>query len=291
ALPLTALAVPLQLATGTGSVLPISLLLTLVLVLIWCASMCLRGWKLAPSPVNRPLLIFSVICIVSFVWSTAWRDPVIATAPKFVITQIGALAVILLSIGAALLIGNFVTTPGQLKYIVGLFIGCCTLMTLTQLFHVAQPFLNDRGLWGTWLIASAYGLLIAQPKIRWYWRALLIVIILLTLYQTVVVNSGWLSGWVPSIVAIYAITFLRSRKAFVALLILSPLIFLAARGFFAGVVQENVDEGSDNRVTLWEHNVRLVREHWLFGTGPAGYAAYYMTYSPDDAMATHNNYF
>jgi O-antigen ligase len=34
----------------------------------------------------------------------------------------------------------------------------------------------------------------------------------------------------------------------------------------------------------------VTKEHWFFGVGPAGYAAYYMTYFPDEAMATHNTY-
>jgi O-antigen ligase len=44
-------------------------------------------------------------------------------------------------------------------------------------------------------------------------------------------------------------------------------------------------------VALWEINFELIRNHPLFGVGPAGYAPYYMTYHPTSAMSTHNNYF
>jgi O-antigen ligase len=44
------------------------------------------------------------------------------------------------------------------------------------------------------------------------------------------------------------------------------------------------------RLAAWEMNWRVTREHLLFGTGPAGYAVYYMSYFPDQAMATHSNY-
>ena len=37
-------------------------------------------------------------------------------------------------------------------------------------------------------------------------------------------------------------------------------------------------------------NWRVTDQHLLFGTGPAGYAAYYMSYFPTEAMATHSNY-
>ena len=290
-LPLTTLAIPIDLPTGTSSRVPISLALTLLLAVIWCISMSLRRWKLAQSPLNRPLLAFGAVCIISLIWDQIWRDPVLIYVPRFIIIQIGSLASFLLSICAALLIGNFVITERRLKFVVGLFIGFCSLMTFTQLFHIPQHFLNDRGLWGTWLIAPAYGLLIAQPRVAWYWRAALVVLLLATLYQNLIVNSIWLSGWVPSLFTIGVATFLHSRKAFLIFVAAAAIAGVMGKGFLDMVVQENVNEGSAGRVGLWEHNLELIRSHWLFGTGPAGYALYYMTYNPDTAAATHNNYF
>ena len=53
----------------------------------------------------------------------------------------------------------------------------------------------------------------------------------------------------------------------------------------------NMEEGGSERLDLWRTNVNLVLRHPLFGTGPAGYAVYYMTYNPIDARSTHNNIF
>ncbi len=50
------------------------------------------------------------------------------------------------------------------------------------------------------------------------------------------------------------------------------------------------DESGHSRVTAWENTFRVFDGHWLFGTGPAGYAAYYMSYYPNEGMATHNTY-
>jgi O-antigen ligase len=61
-------------------------------------------------------------------------------------------------------------------------------------------------------------------------------------------------------------------------------------GFFQQVAQDNIDDGSLERLEIWSQNWSVVREHWLLGTGPAGYAIYYMTYFPTDARSTHNNY-
>jgi len=44
------------------------------------------------------------------------------------------------------------------------------------------------------------------------------------------------------------------------------------------------------RFDAWIINWKITKDHFLFGTGPAGYAAYYMTYFPNEGMATHSNY-
>lgn len=292
-LPIAALAVPFSITTGTESKVPISLALVLLLTLIWMASMNLRGWRLAPSPLNQPLLVFGTICILSLIWGIIWRDPILIRWPNFIITQLGSLLSFLLSVGAALLIGNFVTTRGQLKYIVGIFLVCLSLMTLTRLYDLPFSFLNSGGLWGTWLVTIAYGLMLVQPGLRWYWRVGLLLLLGVTLNLIVLQESLWLSGWVPAIVTIFAITLLHSRKAFFILLIVGALFYQTepARTYLADVKQSNEEEGSASRLELWETNWRLIREHWLLGTGPAGYAIYYMTYNRADARSTHNNYF
>lgn len=290
ALPVTALFLPqLALPTGTMSTIPLSLLLAVVLSGMWITAMLLRGAKLIPSPLNRPLLLFSGICIISLGWGIAWRDPILIYWPDFIETQVGALITILMSMGAALLIGNFVTTERQLKIIFGAFVIGGSLMTITQLLQISQTVLNDRGLWGVWTVAPLLSLLIVQPNIRWHWQILIAALLLLNLYQTLVVDSDWVSGWLPSLIAIAALIFIRSPKVFFALLPLGILLLIISMGFFETVAQSNIDDGSLQRLQLWEQNWLIVKEHWLFGTGPAGYAIYYVTFF-EDARSTHNNY-
>jgi O-antigen ligase len=291
ALPLAALVIPFELPTGTETKLPAALLLAIGLVGLWIVSMTLRNnWSIAHSALNRPIFVFNIICCLSLVWGIVWRDPGLIDAPKFIFTQTGSLASFLASTGAALLIGNFVRTQGNLKLIVAGFIVCGALMTATQLLHISQYILNDRGLWGMWTVTPAYGLLIAQPRLRWRWRIVLLLVIVANLYLAIVVNADWLSGWVPTLVALAAATLLRSKKAFLILVIVAVIVAYNARGFFAQVADDNIDDGSLQRISLWEQNWRVVWAHWLLGTGPAGYAIYYMTYYREDARSTHNNY-
>lgn len=62
--------------------------------------------------------------------------------------------------------------------------------------------------------------------------------------------------------------------------------------YWQNIVVSQEEEGSGSgRVELWERNLQHVADHPLFGMGPAGYAIYNMTYHPEDARSTHNNFF
>jgi O-antigen ligase len=292
ALPAVALVLPrLELGTGTATRLPMSLLLALALTGVWTLSMLARNsWRLSPSPLNRPILVFGALTVVSLGWSLAWRDPGLIRDDSFIVTQLGALATIIVSLAAALLIGNFVTSRRQLAWIIGCFLLFGGLMLASRLADLNHGLLNDRGLWGTWLIACAYGLLIAQPGLHWSWRAALALLVLLAFYETLLLTADWVSGWAPSVVAVLVITLLRSWRAFLLLALVGGAALFISLGFFQQVAQANVDDGSLERIIIFQQSWRVLREHPLLGTGPAGYAVYYMTYFPEEARSTHNNY-
>jgi O-antigen ligase len=291
-LPVTALAVPFEVSSGTGSMLPVALLLAILLTGIWALSLYVRGWQLAPSPLNRPLLTFCAVMVVAFVWGRLWRDPgLIDWNNRFVVVQIASLVTNLVSVSAALLIGNFVVTVRQLKFVVGVFIVCGMLMVLAQTFNIPQSILTMRGLWSLWLVAPLYSLLIAQPGLKLRWRALIVLMLLLTFYEVMVVDSLWLSGWVPALAAIFPITLMRSWRLFLVLALVAAIGGYLGQGFFQKTADDNVAEGGLQRITMWEQNFRIINDHWLLGTGPAGYASYYRTYYFYSARSTHNNIF
>jgi hypothetical protein len=293
ALPIAALAIPFELPTGTYSTVPAAMVLALMLCGIWIVSMGLRKtWHLTPSPLNRPMLVFCVTCALSLVWGIVWRDPILNMSlfKNFEVVQIASLLTYFISIGAALLIGNFVQSEQRLRYIVGCFIFFGSMMTIFQIFSIRHGVLNDKGLWGLWTVIPAYALVIAHPGLKWYWRILFLTLIGLNLYQTVFVNLLWKSGWIPTVIAIFAATLLRSWRWFLVLLVAVSLLVYTQQEFFNRMIEEEMNEGAEGRIGMWEINLRVVGDHWLFGTGPAGYAPYYMTYYPHDARSTHNNY-
>lgn len=292
-LPVLALAVPIDISTGTYTQLPISLLLTLALLGVWILTAVVRSrWRVTPSPINRPMALFALLMCISTVWGTVWRDPVLNMGlfKNFQVVQIASLITYLASIGAALLIGNFVNTRRRLKFLLGCFILFGTLMTITQLFSIPQGFLNDRGLWGLWTVIPALALILVHPRLHWGWRVALLVLIAANLYQTIYMNLLWKSGWIPTVVAIFVAVFIRSRTWFAILMVAVVILVISQQAFFIQMIEDEINEGADGRIGMWEINLRIINDHWLFGTGPAGYAPYYLTYYPQDARSTHNNY-
>lgn len=290
--PYVALLVPFSLPTGSGTRLSAVMLLVMLLTGIWTLYMIIaRKVILHRSLLNRPLLSFTAICIIATFWSIAFRDPLLISYGKFTLVQLGALTAMILSPCAALLIANFVGSPRQLQWITMPFLWFGVAFTLGRIVGIEISFLNSRGLFTLWFVSLAYATVVAPGHIRGYMRLALAVVLIFHLIAMAIWQVEWLSGWLPSIVAILAITLFRSRISFVLLMLVLLLVGLTFSDFYVKTFLSDKEvEGNSARLTLWALNAELLKDHPLFGTGPAGYALYYVTYHPDEARSTHNNY-
>ncbi|GIV87123.1 MAG: O-antigen polymerase [Chloroflexus sp.] len=296
-LPLTGLAMrPLSLPAGNGSELPISMLLTLALSGIWIVSMITRRtWQLVPSPLNKPLLAMMAICIFSIPWGALWADPILDwwIMGNFRFAQIASLLSLLGLMCIPFLVGRFIQHEWQIKAYLGMFVVCGGLMTIAQVLNINHVILTDAGLWGLWFSVTLAGIIFLQPQVPWGWRLAGGALLILHLWLVAVRNSLWISGWLPTFVALILMAFLISRRLFFILLLLVGLnlAFGPGRSYIDSVIHDNIEEGGLGRLEIWARNLWVVQNHWLFGTGVAGYAPYNMTYFRYDARSTHNNYF
>lgn len=296
-LPLTALAMrPVALPAGNNSHLPISMLLTLALCGIWVLAMIKRRtWQLTPSPLNKPLLALMGCFIFSTIWGTIWADPILDwwIMGNFRLAQFASLLSFLGLLATPLLIGRFIRFEWQIKAYLAMFIICGSLMTAAQTFGIDHIMLNDAGLWGLWFAIPLAGVTYLQPRLHWRWRLAGSVLLLWHLWLAAIRNSLWISGWLPTIIGLVVMTFLISRRIFfvLVLIIAINLAIGPGRHYIDQVVNENIEEGGLGRLEIWQRNLSIVQQHWLFGMGVAGYAPYNMTYFRYDARSTHNNYF
>lgn len=289
---LTAAFVRVTLPTGTQSRIVASLVLTALLVGLWLVrNLVEKRPLLKPSPVNRPLLAVLAVSVVSYIWCLIFRDPLVTPWRTWPVVQIAALAVTLLLPGALILTANTIYDLRWMRVLYWATVGVGALALLLKFARVDARFINTGGLFSLWFVSLVYGQILFNRELPTLLRLALAGLLALWMYDRFIFNTHWLAGWVPPFLAIGMLTFLKSRKWFaVMLVVMAALLALEWRGFIQQVIAGESAESGVTRLAAWAVNWRVTGRHILFGTGPAGYAVYYMSYFPHEAMATHSNY-
>lgn len=282
---------PFYLPTGTGSVLVDSLVLAVGVGGLWILRMLVvtRRREIAPSPVNLPVFGFMVTSVIAFVWSQVFRDPGMQISRSFLFVQVASTLIMVISPFLLLFVGNTVRELRWMKVMVALMIGVGVLGMVNELVVRVFP-VNFFGLAAMWAVAFAVALILVAREVPVVWKALLAVMALAILYTQFVRYLSWISGWLPGMVALVVILWFRSKRLFLAAVVVVTLFVLIDYARFeANFATESLESG-DTRLAAWLVNWEFTRQHILFGMGPGGYASYYMTYIPTNAMATHSNY-
>lgn len=288
---IAALFIPLSFSTGRSSRLVLSLVLATGFLALWVFQMFTdRQFRIRSTPVNLPAYLFMLAVVVSLVWGMVFRDPALNVWGSFPLVQAASTLLIVISIAVVLLTGNLVTEPKMLKWMVGLFLAAGVLGILDNFLPFIKLPVNTRGLFAMWVVSISFSLAIFHRKLAPWVRIAFMVLAFSWVYWGYGLNVSWLAGWVPVIAVIMMIGFFRSPKLAVGMLILLALVVVLSWDYLSQVIDlENRISGT-TRLAAWGMNWRITKDHLLFGTGPAGYAIYYMTYFPNQAMATHNNY-
>lgn len=294
-----------RLPTGTASEIVMSLLLCGGILGLWVVHMLMEDKRLSlkPAPTNAPLLAFMATVLISLVWGRVYRDVFVHDIGSPFVSVASAMVMVLLPV-TFLMVTNLVQNIRWLQVMVWLFLaeGLVSLVislvidlgigpayTLYALvFYNGVVWVNTQGLFSMWYLSLALALALFHRQLHWVWRIALLVYAAGWVYWGFFKRLGWLSGWVPAFAAAAVITFARSKKLFVVVVL---VIVVGAGGYFWRTSFEAESAGSGRtRLAAYEVNWRVTSKHLLFGTGPAGYASYYMSYFPTEAMASHSNY-
>jgi len=284
--------VPLSLPTGTASRIPDSMVIAVALAAVWVIRMLVvdKRFHLAFSPTNAPVLLWVIVTVISLVWSMYFRDPQVVIWDSFPLVQVAS-AVLMVALPAAyLLVANFVREGWVLK-LMALMMVVLGVAALGQHFvGIDLGILNNGGLMYMWAAGISLSLALFDESLPLPIRAVLLAHAAGWVVWGFFMNISWVAGWFPGFIAMGLLVLIRSRKLVVAAI---PVVIGAAL-LNIDYIKERLDaennESGITRLAAWAVNWRVTSEHWLFGTGPGGYAAYYMTYFPFAGMATHNNY-
>lgn len=304
------LVVPFSLGTGTGTEVPISLLLLAALLGIWLLRMAhRREVRLAPSPANAPLLALVGVAGLSIVVGDALWNPFVQTKGNFGLVQLAQWSVFLFSAGAFWLTANLVRDVRWLKWMVAAFLGLGAAYIGLRLAaggaslagRLFPPGAASALFW-VWLVALAGGQVLFNRRLRPAARLALAGLVAATLAVAWFQGRDWVSGWAPPLAALLLLFWLRSPATGAAVTLgLGLGVQLFYPYFYTNVVLTAVQSGSFLRLDAWRGVWQLVGNRWPLGLGLAAYWHYwrdligtwaYSAHNVDTAtsVAAHNNY-
>ena len=293
-LPLTAVAVPFSIGTGTQSRLVASMIFAAFLVTLWIARMLVfRRGLLVKSPVTIPLLGFVITAVLATIYSDVVRDPLIYVWPTFGQVQLGGLAIFIVSSGVLLMTANVIREIRWVRWLVWVFLALGAVSIVGYVLRSGQdlPGFSTGGMFSLWVVSLAYGQALSNDKLPRLGRVGLLLLAVAWVYRRFLLEDFWLSGWLPTFIAILTISCLRPR--WLSLAAITGIGIATLSGFeeiYALQVVGREGTGNFLRLNLWQQNLEVTKDHLLLGTGVAGYAPYYMTFFPDRALSSHSNY-
>jgi hypothetical protein len=294
-----------RIPTPTYSEIVISLVISAGCIALWITHMLVVEKRLAlkPASTNLPLLAFMATVVISWGWSRAFRDLLVHEAGHPLVSVIAGLVMVLLP-GCYLLMANNIHSVRWLRALVaillgeglivlvvdlGSFFGVGPMQTLSNFLYTnGFIFINSHGLLSTWCLSFALALALFNHQLHWTVRTLLLAYAGGWVYWGFFTQIHWLSGWVPAFAAAAVVAFLRSKWLFAVLVVV--VVFGVGGYYLRTEFQQESEESGETRWAAYQVNWRITSKHVLFGTGPAGYASYYMSYFPTEAMAAHSNY-
>jgi hypothetical protein len=297
---LSAMIVPLSISTGTQSGINVSILLTTLLIGVWLFDKIAlqRNLRMLPERIIPPLLAIIIVSIISFGFGQFNWFPI---DPVPLTTQIGGLALFILTPGIILLTAHRLRDVRSLEWSTWLFLGLGGIFILTLLVpsiehigrQVFQRGVVDSLFWA-WIAAIAFSQSWLNTKLKLRYRFAIALVGFGAFYFTIVLHQAWISGWLPAAVAVLTIIGINRPKWAVFGVMILGMIFVVEGGFFNAIflTGDNVYSLS-TRLDAWRVMFEIIRVNPLLGLGPASYYGYTPLFSImgyNVNFNSHNNY-
>lgn len=291
------LLIDFEIKTSTSTSINIVVILLPLFIGIWLIDMVVRQHRirLVPSRVNPPLVTLAVISILAFAigqfnWFLYARQ-----APIF--SQLGGLAIILLSAGAFVFTANIIPEIKWLERLTWLFIiigSIILFIRFVPVFGRLAGNLVPSGATGSvfwiWLCVIPFSQFLVNRKLHLFWRLIFLGLVVLLLYEVMVRGNSWKSGWIPAVAAIGVVIWLHFRK-------LRVLLGLGGFVIIWFVITEAIQTDQYSYITRLEAwkiiFEEIVKVNPILGLGPSNYRFYtplfpIMGYSVE--FNSHNTY-
>jgi len=299
------LVAPISIGTGSQTQLNITVILIPALLGLWLADMVRRHKvELVPSSVNLPLFALAISATISLIAGNIRWNLFAVMAPAQ--TQFAGWAIFVFSAGVVFLVANQIDDQRWLQLFTWLFLVIAGLYMLGRLrvppFNQLSTLMNGLGADGSvfwiWVAALATGQLLFNPKLHRVIRLGLAGLVGATVYVGFVLARDWASGWLPPLVAIGVIVWLRSRYLAVLLGVAGiSLVLVAKPDLIFDLLRTQQSVESYSLMTRDVARQILVEQIFplspILGLGPANYYWYTPLYPILGwyvKFNSHNNY-
>jgi O-antigen ligase len=272
----SAVVAPLMLPDGLSG----CLILAALVCVSWCLHLGLRDRTgLDRSRIVTAAFALIGVAILSFLvgqypWFPVPHAPMRA--------QIGGLALFVLSAGLFLAVGHEVRSLAVLRRLTWLFLAGGGLMVLLQLIPalpiagsldaVTHPETIGSAFW-TWIVAMSAAQALHNVRLTPSLRIPVLLIGLAALARGLWTFT-WVSGWLPPLVALAVVVFLRFPRFTLGATMLSAVPVLMASGSISAVLWKDEAYSWSSRVEAWGLVLRILETNPWLGFGPANYYHY-----------------
>lgn len=295
ALLIASLVVPIGIGTGTETEINAAVILVALLTGLWLLEMVLRrDIRLSPSRPLLPLFVFSAASTLSFVVGLQPWLAFAQTAP--IATQLGGLAIFLLSFCCFLLAAHRIPNARILEVLVWTFVLLGTVYMISRL-HFGFPVVAkgaDGSMFWVWLTALAFSQALLNRKLPLLIRWALFALVGLTLYVGLS-NKDWNSGWTPPLVAIGLILLIAKPRLAIATILVGAIGVLWKLPTVMQLFVTNDYKQYDwlTRTAAWDILMNIIKLEPIMGTGFGNYYWYtplYPILGYNVRFNSHNNY-
>ena len=215
--------------------------------------------------------------------------------------QLGGAALFIFSILTFLLVGTQIQEIRWLKWLVWIFLGLGSMYILSyfnsnlgNLFSRYFPSGVTGALFWVWMVVLSFSQAVFNRKLKPTFRLILLGLACAALYVGLFRNIGWTSGWLPALVALLVVIWMRAPRIGIVLTILLGVGIALFYKQFVGLVMVGDNTYSmETRVAAWQILTEMVKVSPILGLGPSNYHFYtplfpIMGYSVQ--FNSHNNY-
>ena len=294
---------PWELGTGTYVAFNMTFLFAIAVLAIWIFRVITTR---APSnrqanSINILSIIFITATFISFL-SGNIRWVIDAQDQASIPAQVGGWLLYILSIGIMLYVQTHVKYIQWVKILTWLFIGLGSLYIINQFspinfFSRMHSFSTGSigSMYWVWLLALTFGQFMFNKDLQHRYKLALglltVAIIAIGLSPT---NRDWTSGWLPPIITIGTILWLRSwRLGLTATLSVITVFVITKVGFFYNLVVSTNQYSITTRFATYPILFELIKANPIIGLGFANYSHYTYLYPIMGwyvSFNSHNNY-